>query len=142
MKKKLTRLVALLLLVALCVAPSTSYAAEARASYYLSSYSAFVYRASGGKLEIWFDVNATGTMDDVGALTIILQSSSDGSTWSHVKTYQYTSYSSMMAHNTYSLDTHVNYYGASTSLYYRAYVTVWAGKNGGGDSRQILTRTV
>lgn len=142
MKKKLTKLVALLLLVALCVAPSMAYAAEARASAYLDSYSAYVYRAGGGQLQVWFDINAAGTVDDVGALTIILQSSSDGSTWSHVKTYQYTTYTNMMAHNTYYHNSHVNYYGASTSLYYRAYVTVWAGKDGGGDSRQVVTRTV
>jgi hypothetical protein len=122
-------------------AVDTENAAGTRASLYLDSYNAYVHAAGGGNLEIWFDVIATGHMDEVGALTIIIQSSKNGSTWSTMQTFLHSDYASMLEYDDFEHCSYVEYKGIS-GQYYRAYVTIWAGRNGDGDSRQILTRTV
>ncbi len=146
MLKKVMRNIALILVIMICVS-STTFAAKTdteagtRASLYLDSYNAYIYAAGGGNLEIWFDVIATGNMDEVGALTIILQASKDGNSWSRVKTFQYSDYDSMLEYDDFEHCSYVEYKGIS-GQHYRAYVTIWAGRNGDGDSRQIITGTV
>ena len=112
-----------------------------RASYYLDAYSAYIYAEGNGDIEIWFDVTGTGTMDEIGALSIILKESTDGSTWSTVQTYKHEDYSNMLGANEVFYTSHVDYSGVS-GRYYKAYVTIWAGEDGNGDSRQITTRTI
>lgn len=140
MKKKLVSVLAALMVISICAAPVAS--ASAQASLYLSSYNAYIYPTGTGKMSIYFDVQGTGTMDEIGALSIRLQQKPSGSsTWTTVQTYSYTNYPNMLAYNTYYYGSSVNYSGLS-GYSYRAYVTVWAGKNGNGDSREILTSTV
>lgn len=112
-----------------------------RASDYLTCYSASVYSDGSGEVSVWFDVTGTNYMDEIGALTILLQESSNNSTWSTVKTFRYTDYPNMMEYNSVDCVSGV-YYSGVDGRYYRAYVTVWAGKDGGGDSRQILTSVI
>ncbi len=109
------------------------------ASEYLSSYYAYINAEGSGIFAIYFEVTGTGTMDEIGALTIILQEYSNGS-WQTVKTYEYTAYPNMLAYNRPFYGSHVSYSGKS-GYSYRAYVTVWAGKNGLGDSRQLFAGT-
>jgi hypothetical protein len=140
MKKKLISTIAMLLLVSIIAAPVVS--ASSQASLYLTSYSAYIYPSGNGNMSIYFNVVGTGTMDEIGALTISLQQEPSGSsTWTTVKTYSYTTYTNMLAYNNFSYGSSVAYSGVS-GYSYRAYVTVWAGLDGGGDSRQILTSTV
>lgn len=112
-----------------------------KASYYLDAYTTYIYPDGGGNIEIWFDVTATGTMDEIGALTIILKESTDGTTWYTVKTYLHANYPNMLASNEMFYTSHVDYSGVS-GRYYKAYVTIWAGEDGGGDSRQIITSII
>jgi hypothetical protein len=141
--KKISESILLLIVLALCLTPVAEAKAvePTRASDYLDFYSAYVYAEGGGLVSVWFDVTATGTMDEVGAITILLQESSNNSTWSTVKTFLYTDYPNMMKYNRIDCVSGV-YYSGIAGRYYRAYVTVWAGKGGNGDSRQILTTSI
>lgn len=85
---------------------------------------------------------ATGTMDEIGALSIRLQQRSNSSlTWKTIKTYSYTDYSNMLANNKTFYAFNVDYSGIK-GYSYRAYVTIWTGKDGDGDSREMLTNTI
>ena len=134
-------------IVALCLAivliiPATVYANEADsitpyASYYLDSYNTYICDMGSGKIQIWFDVMGTGTMDELGTLRIMLYESSDsGKTWKWVKTYLHEDYASMLAYDDYYHCSYVSYQGSSSKTY-KAYVCIWAGKNGSGDTRYM-----
>ena len=77
-------------------------------------------------------------MDEIGVLSIKLYESTDNSTWTRVKTYSYENYSSMLAYDDYVHSSCVSYQGVA-GRYYKAYVCIWAGKNGGGDTRYMWT---
>ena len=58
-----------------------------------------MYANGGGKVSVCFNVYGTGTMDDIGALTVQLQESTDGgSTFTTIKRYSYMNYSTMLKH--------------------------------------------
>lgn len=69
MKKKLISIIAIILLISISVAPVAS--ASIQASLYLDSYGAYIYPSGGGNMTVYFDVFGNGTMDDIGALTIL-----------------------------------------------------------------------
>lgn len=77
-------------------------------------------------------------MDEIGALEIQLYESKDNENWTWVKTYDYTDYSDMLGYNDYYHAGHIEYNG-TLGRYYKAYVCVWAGKNGDGDTRYFWT---
>lgn len=117
-------------------------AAETRASAYLAAYLAYVYVDGNGNVSVWYDVQASRTMDEVGVLTIRLQEQAPGSsTWTSVKTFRYTDYPDMLAYDDDLHYGHVDYKG-NAECSYQAYVTIWAGKDGDGDSRIILATEV
>lgn len=143
MKRKIISSVVLALVFALSIAPA-AYASvqDIQASEYLASYSAYIYPEGGGDMSIWFDVQGTKTMDEIGALSIRMQEKPSGSsTWTTVKTYSYTNYPDMLGYDDNFYSSSVDYSGKS-GYSYRAEVTVWAGKDGNGDSRVILTDAV
>jgi hypothetical protein len=140
MKRKLISSVAVFLVMALFFAPIAN--AGIQASYYLYRYYVDIYPEGEGNISIWFEVEGTDVMDEIGALSIRLQEkSSTSSTWSTVETYSYTDYSNMLGYNDNLYISSVDYSGKD-GYYYRAEVTIWAGKDGDGDSRVILTDTV
>ena len=75
-------------------------------------------------------------MDEIGVLSIELyEVKSDGSLkW--LKTFQHEDYSSMLSYNDDYIYSHVSYQGSSSKTY-KAYVCIWAGKNGSGDTRYM-----
>ena len=127
-----------LVLLAVMLCPMQVFAAESRASYYLSSYSAYIYPAGWGKVQVWFEVQGTNDMDEIGALEIWIYESTDNENWSWVKTFEYQDYSGMLEYDDYFHTGHVEYSG-TIGRYYKAYVCVWAGKNGAGDTRYFWT---
>ena len=139
-KTTIVRAVALLLAV-LFVCPVTAYAMETRASLYLDSYNAYPYAAGAGKVQIWFTVTGTEYMDELGALTIQIYESTDNSNWEWVTTCRHTNYPRMLGYNDYFHSGHVDYQGR-TGRYYKAYVCIWAGKDGAGDTRYFWTGSV
>lgn len=128
------------MLIVSCISPCSVSAAmpdtvEPRASYYLTSYSAYVYVTNSGEVQVWYDVMGTGWMDEIGALSIMLYESSDGVNWTRVHTFLHEDCDTMLIHNDCYISSHVSYPNGSTSKQYKAYVGVWAGKNGDGDTR-------
>ena len=140
--KKISRAfrVTALVLVIVILLPVGAMAVEPRSSLYLDSYSAYVYPAGWGKVQVWFDVNGTNYMDEIGTLEIQLFESKDNETWTWVKTFDYTDYSDMLVYDETSHTGHVEYSG-TIGRYYKAYVCVWAGKNGAGDTRYFWTNS-
>ena len=146
LKSVIHKVVALCLVFAL-LAPVAVYAAEATpitpyASYYLDTYNTYIYRVgTNGEIHIWFDVMGTGDMDEIGVLSIYLYESSDNSTWTWVETFQHENNSSMLAYDDWYHASYVSYQGSATK-YYKAYVCIWAGKNGSGDTRYMWATMV
>lgn len=136
-KELLFKLTILIVVVAL-VCPVGVNAVEPRASDYLHMYSAYIYPAGWGKVQVWFSVAGTGDMDEIGALEIQLYESKDNETWTWVKTFQHVDCSGMLGYNDFSHYGHVEYNG-TIGRYYKAYVCVWAGKDGDGDTRFFWT---
>ena len=108
------------------------------ASYYLEWYSAYICTLSRGRFEVWYDVTATTYMDDLGVLSIRLYESTDNVNWTWLKTYLPENYSSMLVQDEIHYVSSVSFQGV-VGRYYKAYVCIWAGKDGGGDSRYIWT---
>lgn len=111
---------------------------QPNASSYLSSYNAYVYLAGGGLVQVYFNVEGTGMMDELGALTIELYESTDKSNWTWVETFKHTLNEGMLAYNDFFYASHVDYQGVE-GRYYKAYVCLWAGKDGKGDTRYFWT---
>jgi len=140
MKRKssvLLRVFALLLTIVFLV-PINASAVEPRASYYLDSYSAYVYNAGWYKVQVWVTVDGVDYMDEIGALDIWLYESTDNENWTCVQYYEYVDHTDMLGYNNYYHSGHVEYAG-SIGKYYKAYVCVWAGKDGDGDARYFWT---
>ena len=130
--------ITIVILILAFVLPSNVFALETRASDYLEAYSAYIYPAGWGKVQVWIEVDGTGYMDEIGALEIQLFESKDNETWTWVKTFGYTDYSDMLGYDDFSHTGHVEYNG-TIGRYYKAYVCVWAGKDGAGDTRYFWT---
>lgn len=79
-------------------------------------------------------------MDELGATMIVLREK-DGGSWKVVKTFLYTDsrYSNMLSSNRATYSSFVSYSGQSGKPYY---VTFWAGKDGGGDTKPYTTSEV
>lgn len=136
-------LVVILALVMVFIVPSNVFAAtpeivQPKESDYLISYSAYIYAAGGGQIQVWFDVTGTHVMEDIGALSIEIYESTDNSTWTWVESFTNKDTPSMLGHNDDFYGSHVTYQGIP-GRYYQAYVCIWAGRNGGGDRRYFDT---
>lgn len=112
---------------------SMSVPAFARASDYLVSYGGSVYK-SDSTVYVSFAVTGTSTMDDIGALSIMVYESSDGEHYSLKSTFRHEATSGMLAHNTGFKAGTISFAG-SVNKTYKAYICVYAGKNNDGDSR-------
>lgn len=130
--KKFTCLICIILIVSL-VLPTAALAAEDRASEYFAADSCYLYKTSSTSFQVWFDVTSVAGMDELGTSVIKVQRSSDGSTWTDMKTYTKESYSQMIATNTVTHSGYVTYTGAA-GYYYRAYVKFYAKKGSGSAS--------
>lgn len=128
------------LLLALCLAsPVTAYAAEQeeimpRESLYLDLYNTYICDMGRGEMQIWFEVMGTGYMDEIGVLSIQVYESTNNVNWTWKETFLYEDTPGMLTHNDYHFVSHVTYHGIA-GRYYKAYVCIWAGKDGKGDTR-------
>lgn len=130
------------LLVPVGALASSGSIEQLRASEYLSNYGAYIYAAGGGKVQVWFDVQGTDFMDELGALSIEIYecsfNSSNLSDWTWKKTFTHDSTSGMLSYNDNFHGSSVDYYGTA-GKWYMAYLCVWGGKNGDGDTRYFWT---
>ena len=121
------------LLVLLLILATPAFAAESnalRSSDYFMSSSVYLRKTSSTQLQVWFEVSATGGMDELGVSVIKVQRSTDAQNWTTVRTYYKEDYPNMIDTNT---SYHSGYvpYTYSSGYYYRAYVQLYA-KNSGG----------
>lgn len=134
------KVIALCLIISLIFPVSVSAAtvetAQPYASRYLSAYNTYICDMGSGEIQIWYEVMGTGDMDEIGVLSIRLYESSDNQNWTRVKTYSHENYSSMLAYDDWSHISYVSYQGTA-GKYYKAYVCIWAGKDGSGDTRYM-----
>ena len=111
------------------------------ASKYLTAYNTYICAVGGGDIQIWFEVMGTGDMDELGTLRIMLYESTDNVNWTWKKTYSHESYDTMLIEDDYWHMDCVTYDGVA-GRYYKAYVCIWAGKNGSGDTRYMWATSV
>lgn len=109
------------------------------ASYYLDSYNTYLYNAALGTIRVYFDVTGVNYMDEIGTLMIQVYESTDNKNWSWVKTYTQDATSGMLGYNKVYHSGYVTYSG-TIGRYYKAYVCIWAGKDGDGDTRYMWTQ--
>lgn len=138
----IVRLFALLLvfsfLVPVCAQAAETAPVQPRASAYLSSYGAYVYLPGNGQVQVYFDVVGTNVMDELGALSIKIYESTDGINWSWKTTFKHDLTPGMLSYNDDFHTGHVTYNGV-IGRYYKAYVCIWGGKDGQGDTRYFWT---
>ena len=138
MKKRTVRISIAIIIFALLL--STAAFAALEASDYLSYYNAYITK-NGNTIKVNFQVQGTRVMDKVGVTEIYLyEKTSTNGSWTLVKTYLYTNplyADAMMDTNISYKDDYVSYSGNS-SYQYKAYVTVYAEKDGGSDSRSVI----
>ena len=143
-KPALLRIVALILAIVF-ICPINAWAAEPRASAYLTSYNAYPYAAGGGMVQIWFDVVADRILADVGSLSITVYECSTNSSnindQDHVKSFTNGNTPSILGHNDYYYSSHVTVDGTK-GKYYKAYVCIYAGDGTNGDTRYLWTGAV
>ena len=137
MKKSFVRIFTILIIMVMLLSTVSYAALEAR--NYLQYYNAYITK-TGNTIKVNFEVQGTRIMDKVGVTEIYLyERDNSSSSWTLVKTFLSTdpNYSSAMmgTKTNYQLD-YVSYSGSS-SKQYAAYVTVYAEKDGGSDSRGI-----
>ena len=77
-------------------------------------------------------------MDELGALSISIYESTDGTNWTWKKTFTHDSTSGMLSYNDDYHSGYVSYNGVA-GRYYKAYVCIWGGKDGDGDTRYFYT---
>jgi hypothetical protein len=141
-KSGFLKIVALLLAVSVA-APCYASAAAMEpalpmASYYIDAYNSYVCAMGGGRVEVWFYIDGVNIMDELGALSIQLYESNDQVNWTWVDTFLHEDYPDMLLENDYTHAAGVSYQGVA-GRYYKAYVGLWAGRNGGGDTRYMWT---
>lgn len=131
-------LLAILFLVPVTAGAAVPEAVIPRASDYITAYNAYICPMGDGELDIWFRLVATDDWADVGALTIELYEATEITKWTLVETYSHRNHSNMMVEDYYFCMSHVDYDG-TPGKYYKAYVTLWAGDENGGDTRYLWT---
>lgn len=137
MKKFITLLMTLIFTMS-CFFSISAFAAEPEeitpyASTYFSSYNAAITSLGGGDIKINVYANGKKTMTQIGATKIVLKES-DGSDWTTVKTFNYSSYPDLMGYNQKSHVGSVSYDGTSGKKY-QAIVTFIAKDASGSDTK-------
>lgn len=139
--KRLVQCISLLLALVMLMTIPAFAVGTPKASYYFTRMSTYLEKTSGTTFEVWFDVTATGTMQELGVSTIKVQRSSDRSTWTTMKTYSKADYSQMTDDNTAGHADCVTYTG-TTGYYYRAKVTFYAKNSSGTGEYTLYTSTI
>ena len=143
-KKFIIRILAAVLTLTMLIpmGVGATTAVQPRASDYLDSYNAYISLPGSGKVRVYFNVEGTGYMDEIGALSIEIYecstNSSDLDDWEWKDTFLHDSTSGMLSYND---DYHSGYvtYNGTAGKYYKAYVCIWAGENDDGDTRYFWT---
>lgn len=138
-KTPFIRILAIMLaLVVVVPVGATATTVQPRASWYLSNYTAYVYLPGDGEVRVYFNVEGTDDMDELGALYIEIHESTDGVNWEWVDTFNHDTTPGMLSYNDDYHSGYVSYDGVA-GRYYKAYVCIWGGMDGDGDTRYFWT---
>lgn len=148
MAKKYTRLFSAVLTVCLILSACSLFASAAyiqpddtQSSAYLDSYSADTDVDSTGRVYVSVSVDACVYATQVGAKTIYIYESTNGTNFSCVATYNSAYYPEMLGSGWSYDDTPIEYQGVA-GRYYFSRVQVYAADAYGSDSRWYNTVTV
>ena len=141
--KRFIKLICVILAMATIAAVpvSAEVESETRGSNYFAAISTYIYPTTDVKFQVWFDLVAVNTMDEIGASSIKVQRSVDGTNWTTMFTYLPQYYPQMLDYNTISHMAYVPYHGTA-GYYYRAIVTFYASRGNGMGELDRLTQTV
>lgn len=84
---------------------------------------------------VWFE---RFTLQKLNIPSIQIYESKDQEIWTWVETFLHDDCAGMLGYNNHYHSGHVEYAG-TIGRYYKAYVCVWAGKDGDGDTRYFWT---
>lgn len=137
---KKAKIVSLLLLI--CVTASLlCVEASARSSNYLDGYGIVLTPQSGGKIVITADVDGIRNMTQIGASTIFLYESANGTDFTRIKTYDYEENPIMMGSGRHFYKDVATYNGVAGRYYY-AIGYCYAGDETGHDEKSYTTSIV
>lgn len=137
---KKTKVISFLLLIFLS-ASLLCVGASARSSNYLDAYRVVLTPQSNGKIVITVDVDGIGSMTQIGATTIFLYESTNGSDFTRIKTYNYEEYPLMMGSGIHHYKDAATYNGIAGRSYY-AIGYCYAGNETGHDEKPYTTNIV
>ena len=120
MSRKTVRVIAIVIIFSTLFS-CTAYA-DMTASKYISNYDGGCRWNGSTTVEVRFDISTKRYVDQLGATQINLYESTDLSTWTLVKTFQYYYYSNMMAYNDYTMGSYVSYNSAISGRHYKAVI--------------------
>lgn len=134
--KKLIQTVCILVVLATLMAASVNAAeTSTRSSAYIASYRAYLTKTSSTTVAICFDITGCGRMEEIGAFSICVQRSKDGSSWTDMQTYSYADFPQMYGEDVYTYSGSMIYTGEK-GYYYRAIITLYA-KNSSGVGMEV-----
>ncbi len=118
--KRFSQLVCLILVVAtILTVPVYAQEMQPYGSDFFGSKLSYLYKTSSTEFEVWIEVLAVKTMDELGATSITVQRSSDNKNWTDVKTYTKDTDTNLIRTDTTHHEAYVVYTG-KTGYYYRA----------------------
>lgn len=115
--------------------------ASARSSNYLDLYGIVLTPQRGEKIVITIDVDGVRSMTQIGATTIFLYESTNGTDFTRIKTYNYEDYPTMMGSGKHFCEDAVTYKGVAGRYYY-AIGYCYAGDSTGHDEQSYTTSVV
>jgi hypothetical protein len=140
MKKKLTAIIAIVLIIATIAAPSALALGGLKASNYFNAYSASISKSST-TITINFSVTATGTMTTLGVSSIKIYYVNSSNEWELVATLTGSTTSGLTGSNRAYYSSSATYTGVAGRQYY-AKVEFYAANSSGTGSRSYSTNSV
>lgn len=127
--KRFTQIICLVLVLA-TVMVIPAYAVEPSVpwgSSFFGSRLGYLNKISSNQFQVWIEVVAVSTMDELGASEITVQRSSDNSNWTDMTTFYKSAYPQMTGGPSTHYENYVTYTGTS-GYYYRAKIWFYAKK--------------
>lgn len=137
---KKTKIISFILLICLS-ASLLCVGASARSSNYLDLYGVVLTPQSEGKIAITVDVDGIRSMTQIGATTVYLYESTNGTDFTRIKTYDYEKYPIMMGSGRHFYKDIATYNGVAGRYYY-AIGYCYAGDETGHDEKPYTTSVV
>lgn len=131
-----------ILITLLVIISVPAYAAE-NASQYILSYGGYVYSAGNGELQVWADVTAHHSVDEIGMAVVSLlecpTNSTNDSDWEYIYHFYYNIFPEMVTYNKITYSGNVTYEDGTVGYYYKAQITIFVEHDGTTEARTFWT---